>query len=841
MVRTATSRRPTSALVLTGLTALAGAATIIASDRALQLAGDAHRRAATVAADQLRAELTAATSALAGTDALAADGIVDDVEFRAFARGVIAASAPEALAWSQPVSAGERDEWEDAAGVGLREIDATGEISPATERAAYVVVGSVMPDAPENAALVGLDLLGEPVRGGAVRAASESDRAVLAGPIELAGDGRPGLFVVRAVRDPERRVVGYVSSGVGLDPVIDRIESLPDVDRVGVAIDGRTVVAAGSGTETASFDLSGHRFEVAAAATVSAGWSLPLSLGLGTTMLGVGAFVARRRESHERSRREAAHRRADLLRALAEELVPATSTTSVLDVVARRGSDLVGARRTEVGRRSASDVRTLEVVRCDRATAGTPGRDPDDEPDHVSDTAQVATLAMDAASPLTESVRTGSIVFVPTRDELLRRFPAACAGGALASTRAVLCAPLSLGNEVSVGVIGFEFDHELDVSTRDDLESLVALVGQLTGRAFDRAFARELVQQRVELLSEFTRVLTEARSVDDVTRCVVTHLPPVLDLRRASVVDPTTAAASEPTSQPGRSYPLSSPDGERLELELHASRMWTSTDDTLAHTVADLVGAAMTRARLHDQEHAVLQRFQATLLVPPPDVDGFAIAVGYRSALETIGIGGDWYSVIDTPDHLFAVIGDVAGHGPGAVALMAEAKTVLRHLLTTGTSMEDSLRHAHDTLARRQAFASATIVRVDKRRPVLHVVNAGHLLAPAHTNRSASGRRRPPTVVGRRDRPAVRGDRGAVRSGRSAADVHRRTRRGTRHDHRRQRRRARRLVARQRPVDVLVEALVRERMRHRTDRTVDDDIAVVAISRADDDRLDAAG
>jgi serine phosphatase RsbU (regulator of sigma subunit) len=75
---------------------------------------------------------------------------------------------------------------------------------------------------------------------------------------------------------------------------------------------------------------------------------------------------------------------------------------------------------------------------------------------------------------------------------------------------------------------------------------------------------------------------------------------------------------------------------------------------------------------------------------------------------------------------VYAVIGDVAGHGPGAVALMAEVKTVTRHLLATGTPLNDAVAHADRTLQRRRAYASIIVIRIDKHTNCLDYLNAGH-------------------------------------------------------------------------------------------------------------------
>jgi serine phosphatase RsbU (regulator of sigma subunit) len=175
-----------------------------------------------------------------------------------------------------------------------------------------------------------------------------------------------------------------------------------------------------------------------------------------------------------------------------------------------------------------------------------------------------------------------------------------------------------------------------------------------------------------------------------------------------------------------RICPLAGDDSLRLELHLDDPSQWTPTVESASRAVLDLLASAVARARRSEDERTVLQRLQQALLTPPPLVDGYDIAVSYESAMQSVGIGGDWYSVVDSERALFLVIGDVAGHGPGAVAIMAQVKTVIRHLLTVDAPIETALHQASTLLEDRNAYASAIILRIDKVTGVLTFVNAGH-------------------------------------------------------------------------------------------------------------------
>src|SRR5580658_1433978 len=95
-------------------------------------------------------------------------------------------------------------------------------------------------------------------------------------------------------------------------------------------------------------------------------------------------------------------------------------------------------------------------------------------------------------------------------------------------------------------------------------------------------------------------------------------------------------------------------------------------------------------------EDELAARLQYTLL--PPDQQlaaaaGIDVAVRYRPAGGGHPVGGDWYDVLPMPGgDLLLVVGDIAGHGVGAVTAMAGAREALRGLAGTGASPRDLLR-----------------------------------------------------------------------------------------------------------------------------------------------------
>ncbi|WP_416370616.1 PP2C family protein-serine/threonine phosphatase [Streptomyces sp. PR69] len=72
--------------------------------------------------------------------------------------------------------------------------------------------------------------------------------------------------------------------------------------------------------------------------------------------------------------------------------------------------------------------------------------------------------------------------------------------------------------------------------------------------------------------------------------------------------------------------------------------------------------------RVREVAHAA-QR--VLLRPPPPRLDGLALAAGQLSASRGAAVGGDLYEAVATPHGVRLVIGDVRGHGIGAIGAVA--------------------------------------------------------------------------------------------------------------------------------------------------------------------------
>ncbi len=101
------------------------------------------------------------------------------------------------------------------------------------------------------------------------------------------------------------------------------------------------------------------------------------------------------------------------------------------------------------------------------------------------------------------------------------------------------------------------------------------------------------------------------------------------------------------------------------------------------------------------QEKSVVATLQRALLPRElPTVPGVSVAARYVPASGPVEIGGDWYAVIPLPSRsLGLAIGDVAGHGLGAVADMADARFSVRALALIEQDPERVLDHLDEVVS----------------------------------------------------------------------------------------------------------------------------------------------
>jgi anti-sigma regulatory factor (Ser/Thr protein kinase)/putative methionine-R-sulfoxide reductase with GAF domain len=181
-----------------------------------------------------------------------------------------------------------------------------------------------------------------------------------------------------------------------------------------------------------------------------------------------------------------------------------------------------------------------------------------------------------------------------------------------------------------------------------------------------------------------------------------------------------------------------------LHVGTLSPRRFTNEDATLLQLAAVQVAPAIDRARLFealDREHRSAVALQRSLLPEGlPDVAGIDVAARYLPASDEVG--GDWYDVIELPRGLVGfAIGDVAGHGVRAAALMGQLRTGLRAYALDGHGPGETLRRLDRLLQtiRGHGMATAAYGVIAPETGAVRLANAGH---PPPVRISASGEAR---------------------------------------------------------------------------------------------------
>ena len=148
---------------------------------------------------------------------------------------------------------------------------------------------------------------------------------------------------------------------------------------------------------------------------------------------------------------------------------------------------------------------------------------------------------------------------------------------------------------------------------------------------------------------------------------------------------------------------------------------------------------AATRDQLADsehraeEEHLLALRLQRAILPPtaqPVEAAGIEVAVRYRPAGAGHLVGGDWYDTLLLPSKdVLLVVGDIAGHGIGAVTGMVAARNCLRGLAVTGAGPADLLAYLNSAICHLIDGVVGTVVcgLYDPAQRVLRWARAGHL------------------------------------------------------------------------------------------------------------------
>jgi PAS domain S-box-containing protein len=135
--------------------------------------------------------------------------------------------------------------------------------------------------------------------------------------------------------------------------------------------------------------------------------------------------------------------------------------------------------------------------------------------------------------------------------------------------------------------------------------------------------------------------------------------------------------------------PLSARDrvlGALTLVAAESGHRYTEDDLGLAQELARHAGLAIDNATLYRREHEAAVTLQRALLpqrIPAPKTA--EVAVRYMPAAAGLEVGGDWYDLVESESgELGIVVGDVAGRGIQAAAVMGNLRTALRAYILDG-------------------------------------------------------------------------------------------------------------------------------------------------------------
>ncbi len=177
-----------------------------------------------------------------------------------------------------------------------------------------------------------------------------------------------------------------------------------------------------------------------------------------------------------------------------------------------------------------------------------------------------------------------------------------------------------------------------------------------------------------------------------------------------------------------------------LTISFDDPRDFPTDERSLLVNVSGLLAQTLARARLRDSERTLAAELQQQLLpraLPRPT--GLVATARYLAATDGMGVGGDWYDVLELPgDRVALVIGDVQGHTMQAAAVMGQLRNALRAYAAEGHEPGAVMSRTNRLMSELDpgVFATCAIVMVDLRSSRTQLVLAGH---PPPVRRTSEG------------------------------------------------------------------------------------------------------
>jgi PAS domain S-box-containing protein len=161
-----------------------------------------------------------------------------------------------------------------------------------------------------------------------------------------------------------------------------------------------------------------------------------------------------------------------------------------------------------------------------------------------------------------------------------------------------------------------------------------------------------------------------------------------------------------------------------------SGRRFDEGDLELAEDLARRAALAIDNSMLFHREHEAAVTLQRSLLPRSlPRLSGVEFAAQYEPAAAGLEVGGDWYDVVvQGEDRAAMTIGDVAGRGVQAAAVMGRVAAALRAYVLDRQPPDEALHRLNRVMREQEHPEMATVlhVQLDLSSGTAEYVRAGH-------------------------------------------------------------------------------------------------------------------
>lgn len=272
-------------------------------------------------------------------------------------------------------------------------------------------------------------------------------------------------------------------------------------------------------------------------------------------------------------------------------------------------------------------------------------------------------------------------------------------------------------------------------------------------------FAQQQVA-RLQALLEASRQIHSTIQLNEVLRIALMVLVRELELTGAffSTFEPTygdvpphlkellrdnaNPSGRDPSGNSWLGAPLCDKDGIRFTdlVAIYPSSRTLDLDEAdFLESLAMQAAVAIENAHFHERT-IQWQRIQSDLaaarlvqlsLIPQkmPQIPGYALAARSVTCYE---VGGDYLDLVSLPSgDTIIVVGDVAGKGLASALVGMSFRSAFRAMVNANLSLFEiatrmNLLHYSEGSEARHRYVTAILMRLDARRNVIEIVNAGH-------------------------------------------------------------------------------------------------------------------